>query len=96
MFTTITAEKLEYRFTTKDGKELKINYIWTVDKKTAEDIIKMIGDWFERDAFYTRQELLDRKLINTNKGIISDAFAAIDAKYGCKKEAADEDMDNPL
>jgi len=98
MFKTITPEQLEYVFTNKETwKEVKINYVWTVDKKTAEEIIKGLGDAFEKDPYTVRQELIDRKLINTNRGIVLDAFAALDAKFGFVKETPEsEDEDNPL
>jgi len=41
--------------------------------------------------------LLDRKLINTNKGLVLDAFAALDDKFGfVKEEPTLDDEDNPL
>jgi hypothetical protein len=42
---------------------------------------------------------LDRKLINTNKGLVLDAFAELDEKFGFVKETVesdDDDEDNPL
>lgn len=97
MFEALTNEKVVYKFTNKEWKEFKINYVWTIaDKKVIDEVIKSIADLAEKDPFTVRQELLDRKLINTNKGLVLDVFAALDDKFGFVKETADEDEDNPL
>lgn len=98
MFETLTNEKVVYKFTNKEWKEFKINYVWTItDKKVIDEVIKSIADLAEKDPFTVRQELLDRKLINTNKGLVLDAFAALDDKFGfVKEEPTLDDEDNPL
>jgi len=100
MFETLTNEKVVYKFTNKEWKEFKINYVWTItDKKVIDEVIKSIKDLAEKDPFSVRQGLLDRKLINTNKGLVMDAFAELDEKFGFVKETVesdDDDEDNPL
>lgn len=97
MFETLTNEKVVYKFTNKEWKEFKINYVWTItDKKVIDEVIKTIEDLAVKDPFTVRQELIDRKLINTNKWMVLDAFAALDDKFGFVKETVDEDEDNPL
>ena len=98
MFTTITNEKLEYKFTNKEWKEFKINYVWTItDKKVIDKVIESIKDLAEKDPYTVREQLLARKLINTNKGLVLDAFAELDKAFGFVKETTEsDDEDNPL
>lgn len=97
MFETINNEKIVYKFTNKEWKEVKINYVWTItDKKVIDKVIESIKDLVEKDAYQVREELVSRGLINTNKGLVLDAFAELDRQFGFAKVEADEDDDNPL
>lgn len=97
MFETINNETLVYKFVNKEtGKDVKINYFRTItDKKTIDAVIESIKDLVEKDAYTVREQLLARKLINTNKGMVLDAFAALDAKFGFSCPESEDD-DNPL
>jgi hypothetical protein len=50
----------------------------------------------EKDAYQTREELVSRGLINTNKGLVLDAFAELDKEFGFAKAETSEDEDCPL